>query len=228
VVRRYLQVAATTREAVTRLPPMRRPIRPLPALALGVLLALTAAACRNDGRDLRDPTSPLPPTTTVAPTTLVPGAIVAPTTPPAVLTLLTPWQNGAAVPTRYTCDDADLSPALTWTNLPPGTVEVAITMTDLDAGFTHWAMAGIGLDRTGLIEGEIPDGAIVYANDFGDLGWAGPCPPPGDAAHTYLFTVHALNQQLEVADEATAAEVVDALNQTALAQSSVSGTYARA
>jgi phosphatidylethanolamine-binding protein (PEBP) family uncharacterized protein len=40
--------------------------------------------------------------------------------------------------------------------------------------------------------------------------------------------VHALNQQLEVADDASAAEVVELLNQTALAQSSVSGTYTRA
>ena len=206
---------------------MRRPPRPIPALAAGVVLVLAAAACQHDGRELRDPTSPLPATTTLAPATIAPG-VTAPTAAPAVLTLLAPWQNGATVPARYTCDDADLSPALTWTNLPAGTVEVAITMVDLDAGFTHWAIGGIDLDRTGLVEGEVPEGAIVYANDFGDVGWAGPCPPPGDAAHTYAFTVHALNQQLEVADDASAAEVVDALNQTAIAQGSVSGVYGRA
>jgi Raf kinase inhibitor-like YbhB/YbcL family protein len=207
---------------------MRRPTRPLPVLVLGVVLVLAAAACQDDGRELREATSPLPATTTLAPTTGAPPEVPQATTPPTVLTLLAPWQNGATVPTRYTCDDADLSPALTWTNLPAGTVEVAITMVDLDAGFTHWAIAGIALDRTGLVEGEVPEGAIVYANDFGDVGWAGPCPPPGDAAHTYAFTVHALNQQLEVADDASAAEVVDALNQTAIAQGSVSGVYGRA
>jgi Raf kinase inhibitor-like YbhB/YbcL family protein len=226
-MRRYPQVAATTREAVTRLPAMRRTTRPIPALALGALLVLVAAACQSDGRELREPTSPLPATTTLAPTTLAPG-VAAPITEPPVLTLLAPWQNGAAVPARYTCDDADLSPALTWTNLPEGTVEVAITMVDLDAGFTHWAIGGIDLDRTGLVEGEVPEGAILYTNDFGDAGWAGPCPPPGDIAHTYVFTVHALNQQLEVADDASAAEVVDLLNQTVIAQGSVSGVYGRA
>ena len=51
--------------------------------------------------------------------------------------------------------------------------------------------------------------------------------PPGSDAHTYLFTVHALNQQVEVADDASATEVVDLLNQTSILESSVSGTYAR-
>lgn len=207
---------------------MRRPTHPIPALTSGVVLVLVAAACQRDGRELREPTSPLPATTTLAPVTGAPPEVPQATAAPTVLTLLAPWQNGATVPARYTCDDADLSPALTWTNLPAGTVEVAITMVDLDAGFTHWAIAGIDLDRTGLVEGEVPEGAIVYANDFGDAGWAGPCPPPGDAAHTYVFTVHALNQQLEVADDASAAEVVDLLNQTVIAQGSVSGVYGRA
>ncbi len=218
---------------------MHRPARPVPGAGAGitgvlVVICLVVAAvsgCNDDGREMREPTSPLPPTTTVAPSTLAPGAVAAataPTTSLPVLTLLAPWRSGAAVPVRYTCDESDVSPALTWSNLPDGTVEVAITMTDLDAGFTHWAVAGIGLDRTGPVEGEVPDDALVYTNDFGDAGWAGPCPPPGDDAHTYLFTVHALNQQLEVADDAGAAEVVEALNQTAIAQSSVSGVYARA
>lgn len=198
-------------------------------LIAAVALAVTVVGgCRNDGRELRDPTAPLPPTTT---TSLAPGAgsTFAPaTTPPQVLTLLAPWRDGAAIPARHTCDDVDLSPALTWTNLPEGTIEVAITMNDLDADLVHWVVTGIDLEVTGTIEGQAPDGATVWPNDLGTVGWAGPCPPPGDVGHLYLFTVHALNQQLEVADDASAAEVVELLNQTALAQSSVSGTYARA
>ena len=74
----------------------------------------------------------------------------------------------------------------------------------------------------------MPPGAKLWANDFGDAAYGGPCPPKGDAAHTYLITVHALNQQLEVADDASATELIDLLNQTSILQSSVSGTYARA
>ena len=185
-------------------------------------LAVVGGACRGDGRELRDPTAPLPPTTT---TTLAPGATPV-VTPAAVFSLLTPWPDGAAIPARHTCDDVDVSPALTWTNLPEGTVEVALTMNDLDAGIVHWVVTGIDLDATSSIEGQVPDGAAVWPNDLGVAGWSGPCPPAGET-HRYLFTVHALNQQLEVADDASAAEVVALLNQTALEQRSVSGTYAR-
>jgi Raf kinase inhibitor-like YbhB/YbcL family protein len=211
------------------------PNRPLPTrrdvltTTLVAVMAISAGACRSDGRDLRDPTAPLPVPTT---TTLAPAATTTPfnpvTTPPQVLTLLAPWQDGASVPARHTCDDIDVSPALTWTNLPEGTVEVALTMNDLDADLVHWVVTGIDLDVTGTIEGQAPDGATVWPNDLGSVGWTGPCPPPDDSGHLYLFTVHALNQQLEVADDASAAEVVELLNQTALAQSSVSGTYTRA
>jgi Raf kinase inhibitor-like YbhB/YbcL family protein len=211
-------------------------------VAAAVLLLLVTA-CRHDGRDLRDPTSPLPAVTTTtvvgpdtvgdpdaAGLTLPPvssaeiGSSLAPT---AVFQLVTPWPDGAAIPTRNTCDDVDVAPALSWTGVPAGTVELAITMTDLTRDFTHWLVTGIDPTVTGLAEGELPAGAVVYTNDFEVNGWSGPCPPAGDEAHQYLFTVHALNQQLVVADDAASDEVVSLLNQTAVTQSSVSGTYAR-
>jgi hypothetical protein len=99
-------------------------------------------------------------------------------------------------------------------------------MVDLDADFVHWVMFAISPTRTSLAEGEVPPGAIQWPNAFGDDGYGGPCPPGGET-HTYLFTVHALNQQVEVADDATATEVVDLLNQTSILESSISGTYAR-
>ena len=116
------------------------------------MLITLASACRSDGRDLLPPDDPLPEPTT---TTLAPGATAVPftgaliTQPAAIFTLLTPWQDGAAIPVHYTCDEADVSPALTWTNVPAGTVEVALTMVDLDADFIHWAVTGIDLDVTG-------------------------------------------------------------------------------
>lgn len=189
-----------------------------------VVVALAAmAACRDDGRELREPEFPLPPPTT---TTVPPGEVL-PTAPPP-LAIVAPWQDGATVPLRHTCDDADVSPALTWTNVPAGTVELAITVTDLDAdGFSHWVVTGIDPTVGGIAEGEPPAGAVERVNDFGRPGWGGPCPPEGDPEHFYLFTVHALNQPLQVADDASAAEVVESLNRLAVAQASISGTYAR-
>ena len=208
-----------------------RPVvqRGLVALAA---LALVVTACNDDGRDLRSPILPPPPSTTAAPTTMPPGEeafITAPstTTLPPSFQLVTAWPNGAAIPARHTCDDADVAPALSWTTVPLDTVELAVTMVDLDANFVHWVMVGISPTRTALAEDEVPPGAIEWSNDFGDVGYGGPCPPGGDT-HTYLFTVHALNQQVEVADDADATEVVDLLNQTSILESSVSGTYARA
>jgi phosphatidylethanolamine-binding protein (PEBP) family uncharacterized protein len=80
--------------------------------------------------------------------------------------------------------------------------------------------------RTAIAEGEVPAGSWLWANSEGEADFSGPCPPPG-VEHRYQFTVHALNQQLEAADDAPATEVVSMLNLTAIDQSSVSGTFAR-
>jgi Raf kinase inhibitor-like YbhB/YbcL family protein len=179
---------------------------------------------------MRAPLLPPPPTTTTPPPTLAPGEtapITAPTTTlPPSFQLVTAWPNGAPIPARYTCDDADVAPAISWTAAPIDAAEIAVSMVDLDADFVHWVMFGIDPTRTALGEDEVPPGAIQSTNDFGEDGYGGPCPPGGDT-HTYLFTVHALNQQVEVADDASATEVVDLLNQTSILESSVSGTYAR-
>jgi Raf kinase inhibitor-like YbhB/YbcL family protein len=198
-------------------------------LALVAVVLAVAAACNDDGRDMRDPALPLPPTTTAAPATMPPGEAVftAPTLAPS-FQLVAAWPNGSTIPARNTCDDIDIAPALSWTSVPAGTVELAITMTDIDADFTHWVMFAINPTLTGLAEGEIPVGGIQWPNDFGTVGWSGPCPPQGDPPHNYLFTVYALNQQLEVADDASTKELISILNQTAILQSSVSGMYARA
>ena len=184
-------------------------------------LAVTSASCSTDGRTLDEPTLPLPvpppPATTGPPET---------TAPPQLL-MIAPWQDGTEIPIRYTCDDADVAPALTWTNIPAGTVELAVTVTDLDAaGFTHWILYGLAPTETGLVEGVIPNEAIQSTNSYGLKGWNGPCPPI-DQIHRYQFTIHALNQQLEVADDAPASDVISVLNLTSIAQRSVSGTYLR-
>jgi len=75
-----------------------------------------------------------------------------------------------------------------------GTVELAVLCEDLDAPtgrFTHWVLSGIDPSATGVEEGEVPTGAVMGANGFGEIGWGGPQPPPGDGPHRYLFTVFA-------------------------------------
>lgn len=214
-------------------PRTRRPTR-VRWLSAGVTIAglVTLAGCASDGRDMKLPTFPLPPITTAPPSTAPPDvvppdltevpAVVAPT-----MQLIAPWPDLGPIPVRNTCDDLDVAPALSWTAVPADTAELALTLTDLDADVTHWILYAIDPTRTGIAEAEVPAGAFAFANELGGSAWAGPCPPVGDPAHRYMLTLHALNQQLEFADDATSDEVVATLNQNAIAQSSVTGTYAR-
>ena len=188
---------------------MRR-LRALPALAL---FPLVVAACARDGRDLR-PARPdqrqsilTTTTTTKAPSiddggdsvddagdgTEQAALAVSTTAAPTIkLTMALPWADGAAIDPAATCKGAGTSPAITWKNLPSGTAELALTVTDDDAaGFVHWIVAGIPATAAGLAAGAVPAGAVQGKNDNGTAGWFGPCPPAG-AKHRYRFTLYAL------------------------------------
>ncbi len=148
------------------------------------------------------------------------------------LSIVAPWVDGGVIDIVNTCDGDDLSPALSWGGVPAGTAEIAITMVDdsaLNQGqpFVHWAIGGLDPNEIALVEGDVPPGALQGLNFFGDVGYGGPCPPPGDDPHTYRITVYALAQQLEVQDGAPAAEFIDMVNATAFASADVTGSFQR-
>ena len=137
-----------------------------------------------------------------------------------------PWADGTAIDRRYTCDGQDVSPALSWTAPPRGTVELALLVTDDDAAdFVHWAVAGIPPRAGGVGQGAAIDGAIEGQTSFGETGWGGPCPPSGE--HTYRFSLYALSQQAEVADGFAAADLQVYTDTSSLAVAEVTGTYQR-
>lgn len=190
-------------------------------MTVSVAASLLAACDSGDGRSLEPPVFP-PPATTI-PVDSSPSGSIAAEPPAAPLRIVAPWPEGARIPVRHTCDGENVSPALTWTDVPDGTAELALTLTDLDApSYVHWVVYGIAPEVTGAAEGTVPDGAIVRTNSAGSVGYAGPCPPDGET-HRYLFTVHALNQQVEPADETDAVEIVELLQLISIDQSSVSG-----
>lgn len=157
-------------------------------------------------------------------TTLPPGTLPPEPTAAAALTLVAPWVDGTPLPQRYTCADVGVSPALTWSNVPPGTVELALSVVDLDAEeFVHWLVYAISPIEPGFAEGQPPDASFEWPNSAGQAAWFSPCPPTGEE-HRYSFTIYALNQQLEAADDASANEVLSILEATTIAQSSVTGT----
>ena len=134
------------------------------------------------------------------------------------------------IPARYTCDGENVSPELRWSDVPEGTRTLALTCVDPDAPggeFTHWVMWNLDPTLGGIGSGEVPAGARQGINDFGNLGYGGPCPPPGHGPHHYRFTLSAVTTEIGLPDGATIAELRDALAGATLAQAELVGTYER-
>jgi Raf kinase inhibitor-like YbhB/YbcL family protein len=112
----------------------------------------------------------------------------------------TAFQEGGAIPRRFTCDGEDASPDLAWEGAPDGTKSLVLIVVDPDArDFVHW----LAYDLTGSPAGELPLGISASAheppqgtNSFGKRGYGGPCPPSG--THHYRFTLSALDKVLEL------------------------------
>jgi Raf kinase inhibitor-like YbhB/YbcL family protein len=98
---------------------------------------------------------------------------------------------GHAIPPRYTCDGADVSPPLRWSAPPPGTHSFTVRVTDLDTQprFLHWYLTGVGVRVRALMAGTRT--GRRHRNDFGDAGYGGPCPPAG-RTHHYMFELLSL------------------------------------
>lgn len=148
--------------------------------------------------------------------------------------------DGDRIPRRHTADGADLSPPLTWSDVPSGTVELALTVDDPDAPraepWVHWVLYGIAGDRRELPEGiaregapASPAGAAQGVNSFSDdrLGYRGPAPPKGHGPHHYHFTLHALDTALGLAPGVTKEALLEAMDGHVLATAKLMGVYER-
>jgi Raf kinase inhibitor-like YbhB/YbcL family protein len=109
------------------------------------------------------------------------------------------FQDGDLIPTKYTCEGSDVSPALSWEGTPAGTRSFALMMDDPDAPggtWTHWLLWNIPVTFHSLGEHADPVPPIRSgANDFQRTGYGGPCPPKGHGAHRYFFRLFALDQE---------------------------------
>lgn len=138
---------------------------------------------------------------------------------------------GGAIPKRHTCDGENVSPPLAWTGAPAATKSFAVACDDPDASnFTHWVLFNVPGDAVSLDEGlgpgRPPAGAAEGANDFGGLGWGGPCPPTGE--HRYVFRLYALDvPKLNLASP-TKQQLERAIEGHVLAEARLTGAYRRA
>ena len=145
-------------------------------------------------------------------------------------TLTSPaFAAGAAIPARFTCDGADVSPPLAWTGAPATTRSLVLSVRDPDArDFVHW----VAYEIPGATDGSLPEAIARSAsslkqgrNDFGKDGYGGPCPPSG--THHYVFRLAALDATLGLGDGKKAADVEAAMKGHVLATAELTGTYKR-
>ncbi len=154
----------------------------------------------------------------------------------ALILTTTAFPAGGGIPAKYTCDGADVSPALSWGGTPAGTASFALIADDPDAPagtWVHWVVFNLPGTLAALPEGvaktdQLRDlgGALQGRNDFRRVGYGGPCPPPGKP-HRYFFKLYALDVALPLKAGATKQDVERAMRGHILAQSSLVGTYAR-
>jgi Raf kinase inhibitor-like YbhB/YbcL family protein len=155
----------------------------------------------------------------------------APKAPDAIALSSPAFAADAAIPRRYTCDGKGISPPLQWTPPPKATRSLALLVEDPDAPggtFVHWTLYGFAAETKELDEGKVPDEARQGANSSGDNGYDGPCPPKGDTAHRYVFTLYALRSDASLPKAGAKPEDVrEAIATAAIARGRLVGTFKR-
>ncbi|MCA9824493.1 MAG: YbhB/YbcL family Raf kinase inhibitor-like protein [Dehalococcoidia bacterium] len=139
----------------------------------------------------------------------------------------------------FGCAGGNQSPHLRWEGAPETAKSFAVTCFDPDAptgsGFWHWVVvnipAGVNelpLDAGNPASGKLPAGALQVRTDFGKPGYGGPCPPPNDHPHRYLFTVHAVSAEtLPVTADTSAAVVGFNLHFQTIEKATLMGLFKR-
>jgi len=140
---------------------------------------------------------------------------------------------GGSIPKKYTCDGVDTSLPVSWEGKLNGVKSFALIMYDPDAPrgvFYHWILYNIPQGTTSLPEGLVKKPVTAYGlqciNDFGDVGYGGPCPPPG-TRHRYFIVVLALNKTLELPQKCRVSDLLQAVKGSVIAYGMTMGYYGR-
>ncbi len=143
------------------------------------------------------------------------------------------FEEGGMIPAKYTCDEEDVSPPLAWDSAPDGTKSFALICDDPDAPmgtWVHWVLfnlpAGVSeLSENVPPESELDDGSRQGTNDFGRIGYGGPCPPGG--THRYYFKLYALDIVIELEAGARKPQLLEAMEGHILSEGQLMGKYSR-
>jgi hypothetical protein len=186
-------------------------------MAISILSLLILSACANQQHSI-----------TQAPTV---------STPPAGKTKIKltskAFKEGESIPRQYTCDGINISPPLEWSGVPKTAKTIAVIVEDPDAPggtWVHWVLYDLPADNIGIVENlpateKLVAGGFQGTNDFGKIGYGGPCPPSG--THRYFFKIFAVDSELSLPAGATKDKVLKAMEGHVLADGQLMGTYVR-
>ncbi len=147
------------------------------------------------------------------------------------------FQDGGMIPRMYTCDGADRSPPLEWSGVPGSARSLALICDDPDAPggtWSHWVVLNLAPQARTLVEGIAPGELLKLEgdrsaqqgkNDFGKIGYGGPCPPRG--THRYFFRLYALDTVLDPGAGVTRSTVLRTIEGHIMAEGQLMGTYSR-
>lgn len=121
-----------------------------------------------------------------------------PTSPPPLAKIIIhsdSFTDNGKIPAKYTCDGENISPQLSFANIPPEAKSLVLVVDDPDAPggtFTHWILYNIDPSVTSLTENDTSPAASPGLNSYGSTSYRGPCPPKG-TIHRYFFKLYALS-----------------------------------
>ena len=148
------------------------------------------------------------------------------------------FSHHGEMPQRYTCDGDDISPPLAWSGIPADAQSLALIVYDPDAPdpahpqriWVHWVLYNLPPNCSGVTEQispqALPMGTLHGVNDWGRIGYGGPCPPIG--RHRYFFALYALDTLLPDLGKPSRLQLMQAMQGRILAQTELVGTYQRA
>jgi Raf kinase inhibitor-like YbhB/YbcL family protein len=132
------------------------------------------------------------------------------------------------IPEKHTCDGADVSPSLELIDVPPEAKSLVLIVDDPDSPsrvWSHWVLCNIPPLTKEITEGSIPRGTIEGINDFGKVGYGGPCPHKG--THRYQFKLFALDTKLDFSEKPTKPQVEEAMQGHIIDKTLLIGIYSR-
>jgi Raf kinase inhibitor-like YbhB/YbcL family protein len=143
------------------------------------------------------------------------------------------FNHDSAIPPIYTCEGKDISPPISWSEVPPGTKSLVLIVDDPDAPdpaapkmtWVHWVLYNLPPTSDGLQQAvkTLPAGTKEGMNDWKRTGYGGPCPPIG--RHRYFHKLYALDTVLPDLKQPTKAKLEDAMKGHILSEARLMGTY---